>query len=399
MNTLKPSIRGQRDFSRLLAGRRRRLAVFTPSVTVIAICVLGLFAIAQPAHAEVLPVSAIRVIEQDAYRVQRVYAGELHHARTSTLGFEFGGAVQTVMVDEGDVVEPGALLVRLADDTVRANLDAVMANLETARANILAHEAELALSAASLRRYEDLVARGHGSEQELDERRAQHRVNQARTSVLDAQLASASAAVDLARANLDKYTIRAPYAGIIQARRVDEGSIVSPGQPVLTLVERARLEARIGVPANMAGALNPDTIYEMSANGRQVQATLTGILPVADGVTGTITALFEIKDPGLFAGTLTELSLGVDMPGKGFWVPVTALSESQRGLWSVLVVNDDGDRRVVEGRLVEVLYRGDSRVFVQGTLHHGELVVAGGTSRIVPGQDVRVASIDGVAAR
>ena len=149
----------------------------------------------------------------------------------------------------------------------------------------------------------------------------------------------------------------------------------------------------------MAQRLGRDTIYDIRAGGREVQARLTGVLPVADGMTGTVTALFEIADDSLFAGTLTELSLNVDVPGRGYWVPVTALSESQRGLWSVLVINDEGDRRFVEARLVEILYRGKDRVFVQGTLEGGELVVAGGTSRIVPGQDVQVATIDGAAAR
>ncbi len=385
--------------SRLIVSRRRRLSWLGQRTTAIALGVLALLALGQTAKAEVLPVSAIRVVEQDTYRIQRVYAGELHHARASQLGFEFGGRVESVMVEEGEAIRQGDVLAMLDSAAMQANVKAALANLETARANILAHEAQIALSSASLKRYEDLVARGHGSEQELDELQARHRVDKARDSVFAAQLDSAVAAVELAQANLDKYTIRAPYSGVVQSRTVDEGSIVAPGQNVLAVVESGRLEARVGVPETMAQRLGRDTIYDIRAGGREVQARLTGVLPVADGMTGTVTALFEIADDSLFAGTLTELSLNVDVPGRGYWVPVTALSESQRGLWSVLVINDEGDRRFVEARLVEILYRGKDRVFVQGTLEGGELVVAGGTSRIVPGQDVQVATIDGAAAR
>ncbi len=396
MNTLNPE-----SLKSLLAGRRRRLAVFGPRLTATSIVLLALVAMLHPtaAHAEVLPVSAVRVEAQSHYRVQRIYAGELRHARSSKLGFEFGGVVAAVDVDEGDRITRGQVLARLVSTTAAANLKSALASLETARANLVAHEAQMALSAATLARYEDLVERGHGSEQRLDELQMQHRVDGAREHVLDAQIESAVAAVELAQANLEKFEIRAPYDGIVQGRMVDEGNIVSPGQGILDIVEHGRLEARVGVPEGMAAHLDDDTIYEITAGGRPVQARLAGLLPVADGTTGTVTAIFGIEDSGIFAGTLTELSLGVDVPGRGFWVPVTALSESQRGLWSVLVVNDDGDRRFVEARLVEILYRGQDRVFVQGTLRDGELIVAGGTSRIVPGQDVRVASIDGAAAQ
>lgn len=380
-----------------LMSRRRRLRVVPQRLFPVALGLLVLTTILAPPRAlgDVLPVSTVRVEALSTYRIQRVYAGELHHARSSRLGFEFGGIVAAVNVEEGETVSAGEEIARLASETVEANLRAARASLETARANVLAHKAQIELSAATLRRYQDLVARGHGSQQELDERSMQHRVDVAREQVLAAQLESAAASVAVAEANLDKFRIVAPYDGVVQARLVDEGSIVSPGQNVVSIVESGRLEARIGLPESMVTYLDRDTIYDMRTGNRQVQARLTGILPVADSATGTVTAIFTTDQPGLFAGTLAELSLSVDVPGQGFWVPVAALSESQRGLWSVLVVSGGDDRRFVEARLVEVLYRGRDRVFVQGTLDDGELVVAGGTSRIVPGQDVRVAVIDG----
>lgn len=378
--------------------RRRRLALFRTRPVTAALVLLALVALLPSRHvqAEVLPVAAVRVVEQDSYRIRRVYAGELHPVRQSQLGFEFGGAVATVTADEGDRIGKGDVLARLEASTMEASLESAIARLETARANVVAHAAQMALSAATLARYRELVERDHGSEQRLDELEMQHRVDAAREGVLRGELDSALAQVEQARANLNKYTLRAPYNGIVQSRMVDEGSIVSPGQSILSVVEDGKLEAQVGIPENMVRHLHDGTSYDLDVRGRQVSARLARILPVADSQTGTVTAIFETEGNGMFAGTLAEITLSVEVQRPGFWVPVAALSESQRGLWSVLVVDDNADRQFVEARLVEILYRGRDRVFVQGTLDDGDLVVAGGTSRIVPGQDVNVASIDGM---
>ena len=345
---------------------------------------------------EVLPVSAVRLIKQDSYVLQRVYAGQLEATRTSHPGFEFSGVIAGIAVREGDLVSTGDELVMLATGSIEAELSGAIANLETAEANILSRQAQLELSAATLKRFEDLVAKGHDSKQRLDELRIQHRIDETNLKVFEAQRNSAEAAVNVVRANLAKHKIVAPYDAVIQARHMDEGSVVAPGQAVLTLVESGHLEARIGIPEDKLRALRKDSVYPFIANGRTVYGELAGILPVADASTGSVTTLFRIDDAGLVAGTLIELKLDVEVREPGFWVPLGALSESQRGLWSVLVVSESSETRVVESRLVEILHHGNNRVFVRGTLDDGELIVSAGTSRIVAGQEVQLARIDSV---
>ncbi len=371
----------------------RFLAELPMSLAAVLLVVPGLLVV-HDAEADDLVVNVIKIREQPAYRLQRVYAGQLESTRSSQLGFEFGGVIQRVEVEEGDRVRQGDVLLQLAPAVMEAELNGVMAQLETARAGVIAQQAQIELSQASLKRFEDLVAKGHGSKQELDERRSRSRVDVANGKVSDARLRSAIAAVDVVRANLAKMNIIAPFDGIVQRRMIDEGSIVSPGQPVLLLVEDGRLEARIGVPEAMVYLLDADTTYSLRVRDRLVPATLAAILPVADAATATVTALFQVSGEGLYAGTLCELVLAAEVREAGFWLPLNALSESQRGLWSVLAVREESGTATVEPRLVEILHRGADSVFVRGTLADNDLVVAAGTSRIVPGQSVRVANID-----
>jgi hypothetical protein len=167
---------------------------------------------------------------------------------------------------------------------------------------------------------------------------------------------------------------------------------VAPGQTAMTLVEQGPLELKVGIPSDMVAYLRRESTYQFQVAGRRVNGKLKAILPVADQVTGTITAIFHIDDDTLYAGTVAELVLDAEVAAAGFWVSLSALSESQRGLWSVFAIKATQAGQVVETRLVEIIHRGDDAVYVRGTLLDGEQIVTGGTARIVPGQLVSVSA-------
>jgi membrane fusion protein, multidrug efflux system len=355
--------------------------------------ILTLGILSQDIQAEPLPISAYQVTRQDAFHLNRLYAGHLRHRRSSELGFEFSGVISHITVQEGDSVSRGQLLMSLEPESMQAEHRGAGAAEATAKANLVAAEARLQLSRSNLARYSDLVDRGHGSAQRLDELQSQLLVDEAGIKVRQAQLESAAARLEAINVNLGKLNITAPYDGLLQARHMDEGSIVSPGRAVLSLVEEGALEAQVGIPQHAVADLVKGRNYQFMINDRRVPAQLTALLPTTDRSTGTITALFQLAESDFFAGTLAELVLDVEVPGSGFWIPLAALSESQRGLWSVLVVNQTTHDQHVEARLVEILHRGDSQVFVRGTLSDGDLVVSGGTGRVVSGQQVKIAKI------
>ncbi len=68
-------------------------------------------------------------------------------------------------------------------------------------------------------------------------------------------------------------------------------------------------------------------------------------------------------------------------------MPISALIEAERGLWSVYVVNAEN---ITERRLVEVLHSESNEAHVRGTVKPGERLVSSGVNRIVPGQLVRI---------
>ena len=90
-------------------------------------------------------------------------------------------------------------------------------------------------------------------------------------------------------------------------------------------------------------------------------------------------------------GEVMELALDRHVSEPGFWVPLSALVEGRKGLWTVYTLgNSDGDS-VVRREAVEILHTERTRAFVRGTIEAGAQIVLDGTNRVVPGQRVALA--------
>ncbi|MEO1475655.1 MAG: efflux RND transporter periplasmic adaptor subunit [Pseudomonadota bacterium] len=336
-----------------------------------------------PAVATSTPPPVIVVAEtvryEESLQLEERFAGIVQPQRTSQLGFSAGGRIATIAVDVGDRVRSGQLLARLDTRDLRAQLAAAEANIVEARANYN-------IAQTTVQRQQTLLDRGHVSQQRVDEAQATANAAAARIEATKAQADTLKVTIDLA-------AIRAPYAGTITARMGDEGAIASPGLTLLELVESDALEARIGLPEKAAATLIEGETYELIAATGPVAAKLRADTGVIDPSRRTISAVFDILEPGsVAAGAVVRLPLDQSVDEGGFWVPLTSLSEAQRGLWSVYAIEQSGSGYVVAPRLVEIVHSDADRAFVRGTLEDGEQFVGDGLQRLVPGQPVRPVS-------
>jgi multidrug efflux pump subunit AcrA (membrane-fusion protein) len=184
---------------------------------------------------------------------------------------------------------------------------------------------------------------------------------------------------------LAEAVIRAPFGGVIQARNVDEGSQIGPSVPALSLVETSKREAHIGIPEGAVASLEIGRFYTIKWQNTDAKARLRSILPEVNPNTRTTTAVFILQEQNIPLGAVVELSLRERIPGKGYWVPIGALTAMDRGLWGLFII--DGEN-TIQRRLVEVVHNEGERAFVRGLLSSNDRVVAAGVQRVVAGQRV-----------
>jgi membrane fusion protein, multidrug efflux system len=257
---------------------------------------------AEPAPAAPAAPARVRVVTTTPAHGTRWVAGSLAAVRRAVVSTRTAASVRSVNVEEGARVGQGALLVRLSDEDVRGQLAAARTALSTA--------------AAQERRMEVLAAQGASTPMELDQARAQR--------------AQAEAAVSTARAALAYTEIRAPFAGTVQARRVNAGDLVGPGQPLLEL-EGSELEVIASLSEEEARGIAIGQAMRFQAGGEAGAAEVSALAVGGDPLSHRRTLRARVHQGGatLRSGTFARLELPADVgaPPPGVWVPRSALVE------------------------------------------------------------------------
>ncbi|MFP2926768.1 HlyD family secretion protein [Pyxidicoccus sp. 3LG] len=177
--------------------------------------------------------------------------------------------VKQILVNEGDLVKPGQVLVELDTVTLEASLneanEAVAAARErraAAEATIVKQKSEIALATVEVERAKKLVADGAGSQRELDVRKSKLETTQASLAEAEAMLKTAAQEVEVAKANgetiktrITDATLKSPVTGRVLYRLAEPGEVLAPGGGALTLVNLEDVYMEIFLPANEAASV------------------------------------------------------------------------------------------------------------------------------------------------
>jgi multidrug efflux system membrane fusion protein len=334
-----------------------RVTVAATLPLVLAAC----FERAQPSvENAVHPVQTVRVaLASDADN--RAFAGTIKPRREADVGFRTAGRVATRNVDMGARVVMGEVLAVLDPADLQLAVRGAEADLSSA-------EAQSEQAQADAGRSRTLKGQGWVSVATDD-------LKQANAHAAVERVASARAALELARNRLDYAVLRAPADGIVTAALADPGTVVAEGQPVLRLAEAGAPEAEIQLP-------------EQALPDLKLKATLRELSPAADGKLRTYAARYTIDNAP--AWLALGMSATLHLPGaqetEVATLPASALIDRGQGpmVWTV---KDEGK---LISRTVHVRRMQQDRVVVSG-LDDGELVVALGAQKLDPAARVRVA--------
>ncbi len=418
----------------------RRVLLYGTVFTILAAAVFGLNVILagkehqiRPVELSLIPVKVIPLAESDFFSVRRTYTGTVKAIRASNLSFPRMGELTAVLVTEGTRVEKDKLLATLDDRGLRAKkkeliarkkaaqavLDELIAGpreetIASARAEVSQRQAELDLEKAELQRakklFEDaIISRSRYDTVQFGTRAAQARLEAAKQKLVELEAGTRPEKIEAQRAVVDQLAamlaeisvdledtrLKAPYAGIISKAEADEGTIVSSAAPLFRLVDDSRLEAWVGIPADKASRFAVGQEHQVRVDGQKVNSKVVAVLPELSPTTRTRTVIFSLKNPTtnpIVPFQMVRVDISQQNKAKGFWVPVTSLIQSKRGLWALYVAESDekSSALTVSRRDVEVLHLDQQRAYVRGTIQEGELLIIAGTHRVVPGQRVKV---------
>jgi RND family efflux transporter MFP subunit len=329
--------------------------------------------------------------------------GTVRSATTAPVSSKVMGTVQEIRVRAGDRVKTGELLAVIDSRETAAMVQKAEAGLSEAgmalkeiERSLESAQAQLALSKATLKRYEQLLEQKSVSPQEFEEVQTRERSAAASLGALEAKKEQVLARIQQARADiqasqaLQSYAqLQSPLDGLVVERQAEPGSLAVPGVPLVTVeANRYRLE----VPAEESRLpliklhqvlnLQVPTTGAAAVRGRVVE-----IQPAADPASRTYLIKIDLPShPQLRSGMYGEAWLEAEARAMLSIEPRGVVRQGQLEGAYVLA----GDDRV-RFRLLRLGEPNEHGVEVLSGLAGGERYVVEGTSHLHDGSRVEVA--------
>jgi len=343
------------------------------------------------------PQVGVVVVQPARLELSTVLPGRTVAYRIAQVRPRVNGIIVRRLYTEGAFVQAGQSLYELDPATYQAAVDAAQAAVARADANELTVRLKF-------ERYQKLAVRGDVSAQDRDDITALHKQ-------AEADQATARAALEAARINLDYTHVRSPIAGRTATSAYTEGALVTANQDAaLTTVTqtdpiyvdfvqpagdvlklRAQLAAGKLQRAGREGAVVRLQLDDGSSYASPGQLEFTGIT-VGDS-TGTIALRAVFPNPGgrLLPGMYVRALLGQGVDEQALLLPQLAVARDVRGQPVAMVVGAD---HKVAARSLQVEDAGANRWRVLSGLSAGERVVVQGLQGIHEGSEVQDQVVD-----
>jgi HlyD family secretion protein len=316
--------------------------------------------------------------------VSNTRAGTIKACRRSKLSMPLGGVVDKLLVQKGDKVEPGQLLLELWDRDHYAEMQAAEAALSAARASQQQVCVMAERSVRESQRLQTLAARHLISIDQADNAASNAAAQKGACSAAQAQVNSANAQLSMQKAVLERFQLRAPFAGVVAEINGEIGEYVTPSPPgvatppAVDLIDTSCLYATAPIDEVDAAALRlgmPVKITLDAFRGREFAGKLTRVAPyVLDLEKQARTVDVDVRfdkvpdDVALLIGYSADVTIVLDNLPRVLRVPTEALFNNNQ----VWVLDDEGKLRKRE---LQLGIGNFTSTEVRGGIKEGERVV------------------------
>lgn len=294
--------------------------------------------------------------------------------RDVVVSAEESGVVREIYVDKGASVKEGQPIARIDDRILRAQAEQAVAQADLAK--------------ETWQRQQKLWEGQHiGSEMAYI---------QARQGYLTAQ-ANAKALSE----RLERTVIRAPIGGLIEDRRIEVGSMVSPGTQVARIVDLDPIKVMAGLPERYATqvAKNAGAEVFLPGIGQNFSGKVDFVGAAVDPQSRTVPAEIMVPNAGtrLRPGMVAEIRIERGENAQALVVPQGAILRSEDGYYVYVVEQRPEGGAVAEARPVTIGESQNGQVPVDTGLSAGEQVVVVGQKQVSAGDRVNIVGAEAQA--
>lgn len=281
--------------------------------------------------------------------------GTLRAVQGTDISSEVSGIVEAILVESGQDVEAGTLLVQLRSEEDKAQLEALKAKQQLAALTVERDEKQIKAKA----------------------------ISQATFDADLADLVNLTAQVAQQKAALDKKSVTAPFAGRLGIRKVDVGQYLNAGAAIIPLQQLDPIyldfslpqqdlpHIRVGQKIDVKTDVFPDKVFE---------GEISAIDSVIDEGTRNVSVRARLQNPdkSLRPGMFASVTIDVGAQVAYITLPQTAITFNPYGSTVFIVKDLKGAEKTVETAFVKTGWtRGDQIAVIEGLKEGDEIVTAG----------------------
>ncbi len=263
------------------------------------------------------------------------FTGTLHPLSEFILAPKIAGRLEKILVNIGDTVKGGQLVAVLDDDEYRQQVLQAKAELEVAKANLQEKKSTIENAKREYERTVALRRKKIASESQLDAAESEFKAQQAKLKVATAQISQKEAALKMANIRLSYAQIKVTENNntgyrVVGERFVDEGAMLSPNTPIVSVLDIEKLIACIHVIERDYPKFQPGLEAVISTDafpGRTFTGKVIRIAPILKETSREARVELEIPNsqkllkPGMFV----RVQIQFDEHKNATVVPVAAL--------------------------------------------------------------------------
>lgn len=307
------------------------------------------------------------------------YKGTVSAWKTANIAPEASGRVGRILKKQGDKVVAGELL---------ATLDLTSLELQQKQARAAVAVADTAFQNARLN--EERMRKLFESQAVSS---MQYESAKLARDAADTQLKSAKATLDLVDYTVNKSNMRAPFAGIIAAKNMEEGDMINPmmgmGQTILTLMDLSKVKVAVDAPAEEIERIRIGQTCRVTIASRPGETFAGEVYSknlAADPLSKTFKVEVKVDNPDMKikAGVYADIAIEYVRKENVTLLPLSALLAGDREV----MVDDNG---VARKRAVTVGERNHTRFEVLSGVGANDRVLVEGSYDLKDGTAIAVA--------
>ncbi|MDR3218082.1 MAG: efflux RND transporter periplasmic adaptor subunit [Dysgonamonadaceae bacterium] len=307
----------------------------------------------------------VEIVKSEPLSSIIITTGNVYPDEEVDLTFETAGKVTDIFFKEGTAVTKGALLAKVNDKPLLAELHKLEAQIPLAEGRVFRQKSLLEKDAVSQESYEQVTT----------------------------ELEKLHADIELVSARITQTELRAPFDGMIGLRKVSEGAYVSPTTVIAPLTKIKPLKIEFSVNERYRNDLKPGTSFNFrTVNGEEFSATIYAVEARVALTTRTLQAraLFPNTEGKLKPGAMATIRVESKDVRNAILAPNEAIiAEMGR---NIAYIYSGGRARRVE---LENGERSEARIPVWEGLHPGDTLIVSGVMQLRDGLPVTIDNILG----